>query len=326
MIVTSDVYGAAMRDRYRRRDSDNPTTPEWRETLVGGVSFYGRNWPGPELAAEFMLEATRGCDLLKAVRWAGYDRIGEPRTRNVKLKSFEKIVRGELRGAIGARYVLLVAQRPAEGTEGGVIYLGGGVGASTGPREPETEPAFAGYFLFPWDGCAADRSCELLSLASRVLGCDYGYGFIRDEMGFPGGYVCGIGPGLYVEEADEAGQEIGAWADFKRKGGWAGTPPMLRDLFQVNLLSELHRTASIGGFGSLAEWIAARPGRGALRDIGGGRLLWTLTDREVFDVRPKLREAGLLFAYTQRVYRDLPGRPEQGGGELMRLHHLRTSS
>jgi hypothetical protein len=84
---------------------------------------------------------------------------------------------------------------------------------------------------------------------------------------------------------------------------------MFRDLFQVNLLSERHRSALVDGVG-LLHWIAAQSGRGRLDDIGQGRWLWTLTDAQMVAARPLLNAAGLLLSCRPRVYRDLP----DGGG------------
>jgi hypothetical protein len=80
---------------------------------------------------------------------------------------------------------------------------------------------------------------------------------------------------------------------------------MLRDLFEVNLVSERHTSVRIDGLGYLADWIGALPGRGNLEEIGRGRGLWTLTSAEISNIRPLLNEAGLLFSCPERVYRDL---------------------
>jgi len=87
---------------------------------------------------------------------------------------------------------------------------------------------------------------------------------------------------------------------------WSPGQPSFRDLFQVNLISERHTREPIGSLGYLTEWIAAKPGRGQLQDVGAGRLLWSLTDAEMYDIRPLLDEAGLLMSCRDRVYRDLP--------------------
>jgi hypothetical protein len=58
--------------------------------------------------------------------------------------------------------------------------------------------------------------------------------------------------------------------------------------------------------GYLLDWIRAQPERGRLEDLGEGRWLWSLTDREMVEVRPQLNAAGVLYSCTERVYRDLP--------------------
>jgi hypothetical protein len=116
-----------------------------------------------------------------------------------------------------------------------------------------------------------------------------------------------MGSGLeFTETRRRDSEEIGGWRDFVREGRlWTGPWPLLRDLFQVNLISKRHTSLPIEGLGYLTDWIGARPGRGRLEDVGEGRWLWILTDAELFDTRPLLYEAGLLFSYQKRVYRDL---------------------
>jgi hypothetical protein len=105
---------------------------------------------------------------------------------------------------------------------------------------------------------------------------------------------------------EDAG-EIGGWARFAGDGKlWSGEWPLLRDLFQVNLLSERHTSTPVEGLGLLTEWIISQLGRGRLEDVGQGRVLWILTDAEMFYVRPLLNRAGLLLSCRDRVYRDLP--------------------
>jgi hypothetical protein len=110
----------------------------------------------------------------------------------------------------------------------------------------------------------------------------------------------------YSPLAREETEEIGGWADFADEGLWTGKWPLLRDLFEVNLLSERHTSAPVEGLGYLTEWICGQPGRGRLQDLGKGRVLWILTDAEIFNVRPLLNQAGLLLSCRNRVYRDLP--------------------
>jgi hypothetical protein len=165
---------------------------------------------------------------------------------------------------------------------------------------------FEADFLFPVTDRVIEDTCHLLRLAATLLGAEYGHSFIRDDFCYPIGFCAGLRGIVYpVEEAGErATEEIPAWHQFARRL-WTRPRPLLRDLFEANLISERHTSMPIESLGYLLDWIDSTPGRGRLEDLGAGRWLWTLTDEEVFDTRPHLYEAGLLFAFEKRVYRDL---------------------
>ncbi len=307
MFVTSDIFDLYSIAKWRRED--------WQEHLLGGVDVHGVSWPGYQAAARFLIEATQRCGLLQEMDVAGYDLESERRTRNIKPKSFERLVQGELAGAREASSVLLRGDRSAAGTYSGLIFGGvaGSIRSRRGPTGPIPVPGppwrFSADFVFPLDEEPAVVAADLFRLAADILGAEYGYHFIRDALCGPWLYTAGISAPLdYLSLADDDAEEVGEWADMVSDGRvWSGPFPLFRDLFQVNLISERHTSVPIGGLGYLTEWIAAQPGRGRLEDIGGGRRLWTLTDAEMVDVRPALNAAGLLASCRPRVYRDLPG-------------------
>ena len=313
MFVTSDLFDLERLGREHRVD--------WRENLMGGVVVHGTNWLGHESLASFLLEASKRCGLLDEMEYAGYDRPGDRRTRPIAPKSFERLARGELAGARSACSVLLTGTRSAVGTRHETVWFGGEASGSerrirTPTGRPSVVPdypykAFDADFIFPLPARPVERASELIRLAVEILGADYGYYFVRDELCGPMLYMHGMTSGSDLSEVwDEEGREIGDWSDFVRSGRlWTHERPLLRDLFQVNLLSERHTAAPVEGLGYLNEWIVAQPGRGRLDDLGRGRLLWTLTDAEMFQVRPLLNEAGLLFTCRNRNYRDLPDAP-----------------
>jgi hypothetical protein len=312
MFVTSDIFDLRHIGNFRKF--------EWRENLLCGVVVYGTQWRGYQADAAFLLEASRRRGLLQEMKYAGYDRPSENRTRNIAPKSFERLVRGELAGAKTATGLLFRGERPTVGAQDGDIDFGGD--SCAGPRYRRTVNgpvlivdypyrAFETDFLFPLTDAPAEDASELLRLAVDLLDAEYGYYFVRDQLCFPMGYAHGLSAPLdWGPLSFKEGEEVSGWRDFEREGSlWTGAWPLLRDLFQVNLLSDRHTSVAIEGLGYLAEWIVARPGRGRLDDLGRGRLLWTLTDAEMFNVRPLLNRAGLLFSCRDRVYRDLPGGP-----------------
>ncbi len=306
MFVTSDIFDLKAIGRFRGVD--------WREHLLSGVEVHGTHWPDYPTGARFLLEAAKRCGLVDEMRWAGYNRPESWRTKPLSPKSFERLIRRELSGAKEAESVLLTGIRSVAGTETGAINFGGEAGsirARRGPTGPIPVPGppwrFSADFVFPLDEDPAQVANDLFRLAVDILGAEYGYHFVRDEMCNPSTYCHGIvAPLDYKALSDRDGQEISDWADFVSDGRlWSGPWPLLRDLFQVNLLSERHMTP-IEGLGRLTEWVPAQPGRGRLEAIGLGRWVWTLTDAEMIAVRPLLNQAGLLHSCHDRVYRDLP--------------------
>jgi hypothetical protein len=305
VYVTSDIFDLKRIGRFRDFD--------WRETLVCGVAVYGSRWPGYQSPARFLIEAAKRRGLLRDMEYAGYDPIGATRTRNIKPRSFERLARGELTGARNAVAVLLEGSYPALGTENEIVLFGGVAGDAT--RLPTVTPsddpgrALQASFVFPLNERPIDAAIDLFRLSVDILDAEYGYYFVRDEFCFPTAYPYGISPSLDNSAITRGfSVEIRDWSRFVRSGKlWSEPWPMLRDLYEVNLLSERHTSAPIEGLGYLTEWISSRPGRGRLKDVGRGRWLWILTDAEMFNVRPLLNEAGLLLSCLDRVYRDLPG-------------------
>jgi hypothetical protein len=309
MYVTSDIFDLKRIARFRKFD--------WRENLLGGVVVYGTQWRGYQAGARFLLEAARYCGIAEQMQFASYERPGDKRSRSIAGKSFEKLVRGELVGAHSAVEVLFRGELEAAGTQIGVIWVGGEaalrrhcVRGPTGPRwiEDYPYPAFSADFLYPLRDPNPDRAIELLRLAVDILGAEYCYYFVRDNLCGPSGYPYGLSPALdYSPFLDEEGEEISGWADFVGEGRlWTGKWPIFRDLFEVNLISERHTQTPIEGLGYLIDWIGAKPRRGRLEAVGEGRWLWILTDAEMVEVRPVLNDAGVLFSCAERVYRDLP--------------------
>lgn len=318
MFVTSDIFDLKRIGRFRRT--------EWSENLVAGISVHGTAWRGYQAGARFLLEAARYCGLEAQMEWAGYSRPGDRRTQSIKPKSLERLIRSELAGARRADSVLLRGLYPAKGDPSEAVVGGRAsgdartVGTVSGSQLVENYPfdAFDADFLFPVTADPVDTASGLLRLAVDLLGAEYGYYFVRDEFCFPMIYTGDGGPALdHGPLCIEDSVESSNWRRFVSSGRlWTEKWPPFRDLFQANLVSERHLSVPIEGLGYLDEWIAAQPGRGRLEDLGQGRLLWILTDQEIFDVRPVLNEAGVLFSCRERVYRDLPG----GAADAQRMY------
>ncbi len=307
MFVTSDIFDHPTIGRFRGF--------EWQENLLGGIDVHGTNWPGYRAGAQFILEAVRRSGILQDITHAGYNLPGERRTRPILPKSFHRLALGDLSGAKEASSVLLHGGRPAAGTQNEELWFGGQAGSirrrrgPTGPIPLSGPPwRYTTNLVWPLDEDPVNLASDLFRLAVDIMGAEYGYHFVRDELGGPILYTHGIvAPLDYKPRYDADAEEIGEWADVVSDGRlWAGPWPLLRDLFQVNLLSERHFAIPVGELGHLNLWIAAQPGRGQLESIGQGRWLWTLTDAEMVHVRPQLNAAGLLVSCLPRIYRDLP--------------------
>jgi hypothetical protein len=309
MYVTSDIYDLKRIARFRNF--------EWRENLVGGVVVHGTHWPGYQAGARFLLEATQRCGIaIDSMGYASYSRPGEVRSHSIKAKSFEKLVRGELAGARNANGLLLRGARETIGTDTGTIWSGGeayrqpaSVGGMNGPVYIDSYPypMFKAYFVFPLREPGLAKATELLRFAVEVLGAEYGYCFVRDEMCIPTIYPHGGQACLDHNIARPEVEEKHGWGDFAAEGCmWTQPWPIFRDLYQVNLVSKRHAQTPIEGLGYLFDWIGAQPDRGRLEDLDEGRWLWSLTDGEMVEVRPQLNAAGILYSCTERVYRDLP--------------------
>lgn len=307
MFVTSDIFDLKGIGHYRDF--------EWQEHLLCGVAVHGTQAPDPTAFARFLLEAAKCCGVLDEMKYAGYEPNIGKRSRSIAPKSVARLAQGGLLGAKDAVHVWLTGARVAPGSQNDIIYFGGGAGRlrgpnSFGPTLSSSDQTFDGNFIFPLHENADEMAVQLFQLAVDIFRAEYGYYFIRDDLCFPKAYPLGIGATLdYSPLANEETTESNQWRGFVRRTLWTGDWPLLRDLYQMNLLSNRHTSPSIEGLGYLTEWIAAQPGRGRLKEMGRGRLLWTLTDAEMFDVRPQLNQAGLLFSCRDRVYRDLPPGP-----------------
>ncbi len=264
-----------------------------------------------------MLEAAKRCGLLDEMKWAGYNRPNEQRTHSIKPTSFGRLARAELAGAQNAISVLLRGERDAKGSYRESIVFGGTSSAlargkrTAGVTDP-TYPykAFDADFYFPMIEYPKQLASELIRTSVQMLDAEYGYYFVRDDLCFPTAYTEGIGAALDYSKLDyEDTAEVARWRKYVSDGElWTDPWPKFRDLFEVNLISERHTSVRVEGLGYLTDWIAAQAGRGQLEHLGRGRLLWSLSDAEMVEVRPVLNDAGLLVSCRKRVYRDLtPG-------------------
>lgn len=302
MFVTSDIFDLEHIARIRRH--------RWGENLVCGVAAYGPNWPGAGVAAEFLMEAASRSGLAGEMEYAGYKGLDDKRIRSVAPASLGRIARGEMPAASAAMCLLLRGELPAPTAKQGATVVGGEVAwlRRAKPDQLGLSRPFLAYFLCPLSNWSSALGESLLELAVGLLDCQYGFSYVRDELCFPTGYGCGLSGSLgFDDPVKDDAEELWQWGMYARAELWERSPPVFRDLFEINLVPEAYRTAQVAGLGRLPDWIDAGPARGRLKDAGKGRLLWILSDAEIATARPVLNAAGLLFSCPPRVYRDLPG-------------------
>lgn len=159
-------------------------------------------------------------------------------------------------------------------------------------------------FVYPGSFDAAGVGSTLLKLAVQHLEADYGYYFLRDDAFLPRGYAMGAIGGLAALRVDERQEleELAAWGRLTREEYWTLSRPPLRDVYEVNLLSERHLSNLVGAV-SLGAWIAGAEGRGNLERLDQRRWVWTLNSDEIQYVRIELQLSGILFSRHERVYR-----------------------
>ena len=123
---------------------------------------YGTQWRGYQAGARFLLEATRRCGIaVDAMGFASYSRPGDRQSRPIKAKSFEKLIRGGLAGALRHPDYCSGANFEAIEKRNGVMWVGGEarlrrayVRGLSGPEYIDSYPysAFQAEFVFSAKG------------------------------------------------------------------------------------------------------------------------------------------------------------------------------
>jgi len=149
-------------------------------------------------------------------------------------------------------------------------------------------------------GLDLDYFEPLLDHLAKNVQLKYGIGFFRAFNFGPALYVDGMVAGYgYTKEDHVHTDRIGAWFR-ERINQRRHLSGYLRDVYPLNVLSEKHLSALVGGI-QLADWIRGADGRGTLRELADGAWLWRLPMTQVDAVRQNLERAGLLIAYLPRA-------------------------
>lgn len=271
----------------------------WQEVLLAGVSISGPSWAGAEEAITFLCNAWKEIGMEDRASFAGYNLGDEVRTRNVKPSTFlESFPAGRWKPKSTVSGVLLrgYLEEPAPGKSS--VVIGGEIGVVS------ANPAYMlGGFVFPYDDSAHLIAESLLEYTAINLNAAYGHYFIRDNAFFPDGYVVGMsgGQGSHGSKYQEELEDIETWSRMKGTY-WESSPLKLRDLYEINLVSDRHLNNPIAAV-SLHDWIKSDSGRGSLRLIGNGRWIWTVKTGQLHFVRRALTLAGMIVSRHTPVYR-----------------------
>ncbi len=295
MFVTSDIYDMPAMARWARKD--------WREWLVAGIGFAGPHWAGFHLGCRFLTEAAALTGLTDNMIYAGYNVPNEWRTKPLSPSTIFKAARdsnnryqqkassalfqGKLMAPFGKSYAFV----------GGSISSFGDLGQ------------LSGSFIYNLNkDTRIDLAKGLLKLASNLIMAEYGYFYIRDCWLMPETYSAGMNAsivGNYTVDRKPLPRdqnEISAWPRRLRGGYWNEPNPRMRDVYEVNLISERHLGRQFGT-STLGEWMRSSAAHGELEDIGNGRHIWSLNTRQMQHVRPQLILADAIYARHERVYR-----------------------
>lgn len=179
-----------------------------------------------------------------------------------------------------------------------------------------TFPSYA-QLVFGWDVCvgistvlgrALVFSCDVARCAAgldnmesvatkvfSVVAFRYGIGYERRLMNGPEMYADGMAAGLGYSDAEEQERnEITNWF-YERRGPNRHLQGLLRDVYPLNILTEVHVNHLVGD-ATLQEWIAASDGRGTLRRANENLWFWRLEEEQIPPVRRELSNAGMLIA------------------------------
>lgn len=141
------------------------------------------------------------------------------------------------------------------------------------------------------------RILQTISFVADLMSPAYGYGYLLDNEYGPGFHAVGIGfrrggkdrllPGLPDSERERNAR----WSNRRATALPAG---ILRDVFPLNYLTEIHADKLIGGK-LLFDWITASPSHGTLKTLRGGAWLWTVPEESCLSIGDEFKAAGLLI-------------------------------
>ncbi len=265
---------------------------------------------GPEhrgfhIDCKYLVEVTRYLGLMEHMIYGGYNVSGQWRTKYLSPSTIFKAAKDSNNRYEHKAVSALLRGKIYSPHDRSYNFTGG----STGESSITTEKGFRGKFTYPLnESSRIENSSYILRLAANILGAQYGYFYIRDNWLMPETYSAGMSASIignyYANSLKRPTEEdeIHDWPYHLRGGYWEESHPRLRDIYEVNLLSDKHLGRQIGTTG-LGAWIRSNENHGTLVAIDEGRFLWTLTTRQMQLVRPQLISTDAIYARHDRVYR-----------------------
>ncbi len=146
--------------------------------------------------------------------------------------------------------------------------------------------------LFPFDVSFLTNLVEQLSSCCELV---YGIGYQRSFEKGPAEFALGMSVGLGYSEAEmEEADYIGAWLNERIEEN-RHTKGMMRDVFPINVLSDVHLKKVLDNGQTLKAWIESSRERGELKSCGDSTWIWTVPEKHITETSDALAKMGVLI-------------------------------
>ena len=125
----------------------------------------------------------------------------------------------------------------------------------------------------------------------------YGYAYQRPFKLGPSFYPFGVSSGLdYSEEEEKEADQISKWADEYGYEDGDYKTGLMRDIYPMNFLSEVHFKQKIEGQ-NLKSWIESSSENGELKQLADNLWSWWVPKDKIPAIREKFIPTGLLLSF-----------------------------
>ena len=120
----------------------------------------------------------------------------------------------------------------------------------------------------------------------------YAYTYQREFKKGPHCYPWGVICGIPFNDPEE--EKIDQWGKKYRYQEYQTGD--LRDIYPMNLITDVHLDRTVSAHTTLGEFIASDPIHGRLEPLSDGRFAWWVMDEHIEQVREALRPSGMIIA------------------------------